>query len=105
MERISIDKLEGKIHTSDKVVAIATADWCGQCRMSKLQIEKFKETYPEILFIELDVEGDNLWEHSEYKITEVPTFLFYKDKELIETVIGYQYEDKLNNLLNQFKNK
>lgn len=105
MERISINELDSKINASSKVVAIAAADWCGQCRMLKLIVAKIKDNYPGIVFVELDVEGDNLWEHSTYDIKEVPTFLFFKDAELIERIVGYQYEDKLTEILNQFKNK
>lgn len=104
MERIAIDKFEARVNASDKVVAIATADWCGQCKMLKLIIEKVKDNYPEILFIELDTEGDKLWDEERFKIHSVPTFLFFNKGELINNIEGYQYEEKLVELLDQFKN-
>ncbi len=105
MERIAVSKLEQIFTTNNKVVVMVVADWCGQCKMLKLIIEKHLSNFPNLHFIEIDGESENLWEHNKYKISQVPTLFFVENEEIINTIEGYQYEGEMLELLNSFDNK
>lgn len=105
MEKILLEQLSQKITTDERLLVIVSAEWCGECRMLKLLIDKVKEDYPEIVFAEIDADQDDLWENKDFEVKEVPTFLLFKNGEMIKTVSGYQYEEKLRELLDELKNK
>ncbi len=105
MERLTLQNLEQKITNEEKVVVLVLADWCGQCRMQKAIIEKHKDAFEGIIFTEIDAETEKIWDHSTYQIKSVPTFLFFKNGELTNTIEGYQYEKDFLTLLNQFKSE
>lgn len=104
MERITLKELKHKIESEEKVFVLVLADWCGQCKMQKTIISKYIEQFKCITFTELDTETEKAWDHTEYQIKSVPTFLLFKNGELTQTIKGYQYEKDFLKLLNQFKN-
>lgn len=63
------------------------AEWCGPCKAISPQIEKLSEQYENIKFFKVDV--DKLSEvAAENGISAMPTFLFFKNGEKVETVRG-----------------
>ncbi len=79
------------------------APWCGPCRMLSPVIDELAEDFKgkaKICKVNTDEEQDLA---VEYGVRSVPTMLFMKDGEVIETLIGAQSKqaiaDKLNSLL------
>lgn len=63
------------------------ATWCGPCKMIAPIVEKLAESVPAAHFIKVDVE-ESPDIAKEYGISAMPTFLFFKNGEKIETVVG-----------------
>lgn len=104
MEKILFADLSKRIESSKNLLVIISAEWCGECRMLKLLIDKIKEDYSDVTFLEIDADQEDLWENEKLDVKEVPTFFLYKEGEQINKVSGYQYEEKLREMLDQFKN-
>lgn len=63
------------------------ADWCQPCKLVKPVLERLEEELPQLTIakVNADDNGELLQAHS---ITSIPTFLFYKDGELVWTLTG-----------------
>lgn len=103
MERVTLEELNRRNANGDKILGFFSAEWCGQCKMSKLLLEKVMPDFKDIAFLDIDVDDEDLWDHDTLKITQVPTYVGFKDKKIIFNASGYQVEENLINLLNQIK--
>ena len=79
------------------------APWCGPCRMIAPIIEELAEDFDgkaKICKVNTDEEQDI---SVEFGIRSIPTIMFFKDGELVDTVVGAQSKqalaDKINALL------
>lgn len=83
----------------DKLVVIDFfATWCGPCkRISPLLDELAKEYADDLVFLKVDVdENDDLVK--EYKIDIMPTFIFKRKGENLDSVTGSN-EEKLKEVI------
>lgn len=102
MERITIQELNKRSANNEEIFVLFSAEWCGQCKMAKLLINKLKDNYKNFIFVEVDVDDENLWDHETLNIKQVPTFVGFKNKKIIFNASGYQTEENLTLLLNEF---
>jgi len=79
------------------------APWCGPCRMIAPIIEELAEDFDgkaKICKVNTDEEQDIA---VEFGIRSIPTIIFFKDGEMVDTVVGAQSKqalaDKINELL------
>ncbi len=64
------------------------APWCGPCRMVAPVVDKLAERYKgRFKFCRLNVD-DNPQTGSKYKVMSIPTLIFFKNGEAVDTVIG-----------------
>lgn len=64
------------------------APWCGPCRMVAPVIEKLAEKYDgKMKFCRLNVD-ENPQTAAKYRIMSIPTLMFFKDGQAVDTVIG-----------------
>ena len=64
------------------------APWCGPCRMVAPIVEKLSEMYQgKFKFYRLNVD-ENPQTASKYKVMSIPTLIFFKGGEAVDTVIG-----------------
>lgn len=64
------------------------AAWCGPCRMVAPIVEQLAEDYDGKLKVgKLDVDA-NIRTASRFNVRSIPTILFFKDGQLIDTVVG-----------------
>ncbi|KAJ5939309.1 hypothetical protein N7466_002443 [Penicillium verhagenii] len=71
----------------EPVVVDFFAVWCGPCKAISPAIEKFSEAHEHVKFYKVDV--DELSDvAADNGVSAMPTFLFYKNGELLETVRG-----------------
>ena len=79
------------------------ATWCGPCRMVSPIISELAEKYDgKIVVGKCDVEeNDEL--AAEFNIRNVPTFLFFKNGQLVDKLVGAvsrdKFEEKFESLL------
>ena len=97
MEEISNREQFNKALEEDYVMIDCTASWCGPCKRIKPKIEELSknEKYNDISFYIYDIDNDD--ELSQEYVTVVPTFLFFKDGELVKKLEGADY----NNIVKQ----
>ncbi len=103
MKRINIDELNSKVASGNKLLVIFSAEWCGECKMTQVLINKIKDDYPEIEIVDVDVDDNDMWDNDTLNITSVPTFVGYNDKQTVFNQPEYQVEDNLRKLLDQLK--
>ncbi|KAJ5746157.1 thioredoxin [Penicillium odoratum] len=97
----SIPKMGGKVElitteadfqakvtdSKDAIIVDFFAEWCGPCKAIAPVLEKFSEKHENVKFYKVDV--DQLGEvAAKNKISAMPTFLVFKNGELIDTVRG-----------------
>ena len=64
-----------------------SAQWCGPCRAMKPAWEEAKARITDVDFEECDID-ENPTLASQYRIMSVPTLLFLKDGNVVESLIG-----------------
>lgn len=81
------------------------ADWCSPCKIVSPIIDKLLQKYIDRLVIgKLDIEQNPLTP-SKFNVRGIPTVLFFKDGELVDSQVGSVsesvYEEKIEKLLNE----
>lgn len=75
--------------------------WCGPCRMLAPVLERLAEKYDgQVKFYKVNAQ-ENPQVPTNFGIAGVPTLLFFKDGELVETVVGLRDEKELSNVLDK----
>jgi len=64
------------------------APWCGPCRMVAPVVDKLAERYTgKFKFCRLNVD-ENPKTASKYRVMSIPTLMFFKGGEAVDTVVG-----------------
>jgi len=64
------------------------APWCGPCRMVAPVVDKLAEKYEgRFKFCRMNVD-DNPLTAAKYKVMAIPTLIFFKGGEAVDTVVG-----------------
>jgi len=91
-----------KSKSSTLLVIDFKAVWCGPCKAIKPFVTYLHESYPKVEFMEIDIEDESRETIvSKFNITKVPTFVFYKNGVVCDTMIGTN-KDKLEELVNEY---
>ena len=87
-------ELENILKSHHNVVLDVYADWCMPCRHVGPKFEALSQKYPTYMFAKIKVE------HLEglYQVTALPTFLYFKNGELVNRVMGANIGDVEKNL-------
>ena len=82
------DDFEGFVGKHSKVIVDCWAPWCGPCRMLSPTIDALaKDMKGNVAFGKLNTD-DNFRTSEKYKISSIPTLLFFKDGKFVDKVIG-----------------
>ncbi|KAM6473162.1 thioredoxin [Liasis olivaceus] len=83
------------------IVVDFSATWCGPCKMIKPFFHSMVEKYPDVIFIEIDVDdAQDVASHCDVKC--MPTFQFYKNNEKVHEFSGANKE-KLEEAIKKYK--
>jgi len=63
------------------------ATWCGPCKMTGPIIEQLSEEIKTVKFVKVDVDK-NQELSSQYQIFSIPTFLIFKDGQVVNQFVG-----------------
>ncbi|XP_047119776.1 thioredoxin-2-like [Schistocerca piceifrons] len=76
----------------DKLVVVDFfADWCGPCKIISPRVTDLANAHDDVIFIKVNVdECDEIVKR--YGISSIPTFLFIKAGEKLDSLIGANYE-------------
>ncbi|XP_007424609.1 thioredoxin [Python bivittatus] len=86
---------------SKLIVVDFSATWCGPCKMIKPFFHSMVEKYPDVIFIEIDVDdAQDVASHCDVKC--MPTFQFYKNNEKVHEFSGANKE-KLEEAIKKYK--
>ncbi|KAL5203208.1 hypothetical protein ABZP36_014160 [Zizania latifolia] len=81
-QKIEEANKDGKI-----VVANFSASWCGPCRVIAPAYAEMSKTYPQLMFLTIDV--DDLMDFSSsWDIRATPTFFFIKNGKQVDKLVG-----------------
>jgi thioredoxin 1 len=101
---INQDTFKEKIQESQQPSVVDVyADWCGPCKMMAPVMDAMAEKYQDKCGIfKLDIDQSPQIA-SQYGIASIPTLLFFKNGELVETMVGATtqeiLEQKIENLI------
>lgn len=77
------------------------ADWCGPCKMMAPIVEQLAQAYEgKVKIGKLNVD-DSLEISQKYRVMNIPTFIFFKNGEPVETVVGGMSKMDLENKVKQ----
>lgn len=75
------------LKTKGLVMVDFYAQWCGPCKTTGPIIEQLAEEVNNVKFVKVDVD-QNQELSSQYQIFSIPTFLIFKDGQVISQFIG-----------------
>ena len=78
------------------------ASWCGPCRMVAPIAEELADEFPEVKVCKVDVD-ENQELALANKVVSIPTFLLYKDGEVIKKIVGAVPKSELIQSIRQFQ--
>jgi thioredoxin 1 len=81
------------------VVVDFYAQWCGPCKKFAPIFSKLAEEYPSIKFLKVDIDKCEKTAHK-YKVSSIPTFMFFKNGELYQKFSGAD-EKKVRNTIQE----
>ena len=67
------------------------ASWCGPCRACLPQFVKLSETFPDVIFEDVDIEAERA-RAAASQISTIPTFVIFSDGREITRVVGAHME-------------
>jgi thioredoxin 1 len=94
--KFTVENFEAEVLNSDIPVLVDFyADWCGPCKMMMPVVDNLAKTYDgriKVGKVNSDEEGDLA---AKYNIMSIPSFLIFKNGELVETMTGAMASDAL----------
>jgi thioredoxin 1 len=100
--QINDGNLSEILATNKLVVVDFWAEWCGPCRMLGPIVDELSTEITDVAIGKLNV-SDNAMASSNYGITSIPTLLFFKDGEVVDTVKGVLSKSALKKKIEDFK--
>lgn len=91
------------LEAKELVVVDFYADWCGPCKMMGPIIEEVaSELEGEVKIGKLNVD-DSPSTSTKYRVMSIPTMLFIKNGEVVESIVGALSKDKLVEKIKEHK--
>ena len=90
MTILTKDNFDKEVLSAEQLTVVDFwASWCGPCMMLKPIFEELSGEMPEVKFCKADVDEERDLA-TEYGVESIPTLLFFKGGELVDTLVGYR---------------
>ena len=90
MTILTKDNFDKEVLSAEQLTVVDFwASWCGPCMMPKPIFEELSGEMPEVKFCKADVDEERDLA-IEYGVESIPTLLFFKGGELVDTLVGYR---------------
>lgn len=94
---------EEALECSQLVLVDFYADWCGPCKMMGPVIEELAAENKDVAKIGKINTDESPATATKYRVMTIPSLLFFKGGEVVDTVIGVVPKEKLQEKINQYK--
>lgn len=89
-----------EIRNTDKLVLIDFfANWCGPCKMLSPIISEIADTFSDSVKVCKVNVDDNQDLAMKYNIMSIPALLFFKNGEIVKSIVGYHQKAELENII------
>ncbi|MGH7571062.1 MAG: thioredoxin [Gemmatimonadota bacterium] len=97
---VTDDNFDAEVKRSDRLTLVDFwAEWCGPCKMIAPTIDELAEQYDDKLKVcKLDVDS-NQRTAQEYAVRSIPSLLFFKGGEVVDTVVGAVRKQRLEEVI------
>lgn len=93
--KITNDNFENEVIKSDVPVLVDFwAAWCGPCMMQSPVLDELADEYDSIKIGKINVDEEQLLA-MKFKVTGIPTMIYFKDGEAAQTMVGLRSKDQL----------
>ncbi|RKP34640.1 thioredoxin-like protein [Dimargaris cristalligena] len=83
----SVGEFEKVLADNTLVVVDFYAEWCGPCKMIAPYLATLAKDNDKVKFIKVNVDNHQAIVEN-YQIKGMPTFIFFKNGQVVETVVG-----------------
>ena len=102
MRNVNTAEVKELVKGESLTVVDCFAEWCGPCKMLKPLLEKVAADNVDVNFVAVDID-ENADFAAENKIRGVPTLLWYKGGQLVDTTVGVSPEKVLREKVSRHK--
>lgn len=96
---VTDDNFEQEVLKADQTVLVDIwAPWCGPCRALGNILDEVAKEYQNAKFCKLNVDQNEVIP-SQYKVTNIPLLLIFKNGELVDKSLGLISKNKVIQLL------
>ncbi len=103
VKAINSDAFENEVLKAEGLVVVDMyADWCGPCKMMAPVLDGLSEDYEDVKFVKINV--DNNPDVAErYGVQSIPNFVFIKNGEKVNQIIGARDADSFADAIDAAK--
>ncbi len=80
------------------------AEWCGPCKIVAPIIDDLAKTMTDVTFVKVNVD-ENQEVASKYSVFSIPTFIVFKDGQVVDQFVGALSKEAFVEKLQQAKSK
>ncbi len=99
MLELKNDNLNEVLSSNENVFVMYGASWCGACKMSKPKVNRLAGENQPVQFVYVDAEHMIDSRELAGKLSNLPTFVAFKNGEVIEKEAGTKSIEKVLNVL------